>query len=352
MRRLWISKFRQQPIMAIPFSAFQNLLLHDGVELAASIAFNTLLALFPFLFFLFTLSGLVSTHETLDLLLEFLFRLVPIDVAQTLTPVVVQVLTEPRGGLLPVSLLFAVWAASSALDAVRLSLNHAYGIVELRSMWRLKTQSVVFVMLGGGFLVVVTFLMILGPFLWRIVEGVLHLHVESTTFWLLGQYFIGAALISFVSALLHLLLPMHRLQLREVLPGSIASSILWLVTTAVFTLYLSRLADYGATYGTLGGVAITMLFFDVSAAIFIYGAELNVAFARWRSGTLSQQEPTSAGGPHSGGAPTKRALSAETASPFRREKGSGELTNGAIDLSKTLSPNADPQLSTTRRSIR
>lgn len=323
MRRLRIGGIRQHPIVAVPLDALRGLLLHDGFDLAASIAFSALLALLPFLVFLFALGGLVGGQETLDILVAFLFRLVPIEVARTLTPAIVDVVTEPPSGLLPVSLLFAIWVASSALDALRLSLNHAYNIVERRWIWQLKLQSIVFVMLGGCFLVTIAFLILLGPFLWHVAEGVLHLPVENKAFLIFGQYAVGAVLISFGSALLHLLLPMHRLRIREVLPGSIATSILWMIAAVLFTLYLSRLADYGATYGTLAGFVVTLVFFYISAAIFIYGAEFNASVANWRAGSIPRPVATGDAKQLPKEEPSGKPLSARTASPIRWEMGDG-----------------------------
>ena len=50
----------------------------------------------------------------------------------------------------------------------------------------------------------------------------------------------------------------------------------------MFTTYISTLTDYGSTYGNLGGIVVTLLFFDVTALIFIFGAELNASLWRWR----------------------------------------------------------------------
>lgn len=325
MRRSRIHGVLQHPIVAIPYDALRGLVLHDGFDLAASIAFSTLLALFPFLIFLFALGGLVGGLEALDILIAFLFRLVPGEVARTLTPVIVDVVTEPPSGLVPVSLLFAIWVASSALDALRLSLNHAYNIREQRWIWQLKLQSIVFVMFGGCFMVAIAFLILLGPFLWHVAEGVLNLPVENRAVLILGQYVVGAVLITFASALLHLLLPMHRLKFREVLPGSIATSFLWLIAAALFTLYLSRLADYGATYGTLGGVVVTLVFFYISAVIFIYGAEFNASVARWRSGNIPERKPVGVAAARLAEKPSA-PLQARTASAVPWEMGDGVAT--------------------------
>ena len=309
-----LSRIRRHPVVAVPLDALHGVVLHDGFDLAASIAFSALLALFPFLVFLFALGGLVGGSQALDILVNFLFRLVPSDVAHTLAPVIVDVVTKPPSGWVPVSLVFALWVASSALDALRLSLNHAYNITERRWMWQLKLQSIVFVMFGSCFLLAIAFLVLLGPFLGHAAEAVLSLPVGNRAFLVLGQYAVGAVLVSFAVALVHLLLPMHRLQLREVLPGALATSLLWLIAAAVFTLYLSRLANYGATYGTLGGVVVTLVFFYISALTFVFGAEFNASVCRWRAG--NEQARPSRRGP--------RSLSVRAAAPFRWEMGDGE----------------------------
>ena len=50
---------------------------------------------------------------------------------------------------------------------------------------------------------------------------------------------------------------------------------LWLVGASLFSLYLGTVADYSVTYGSLAGVAITLLFFYLTGALFILGAEYN-----------------------------------------------------------------------------
>ena len=271
------------PAAGIVWEAMKGLLRNDGFELAGYIAFNTLLALFPFLIFLFALSGLVSSYDTAGIVLEFLFRLAPKNVGDTLAPVIIEVLSQPRGGLLTIGLLFTIWAASSGVDALRLSLNRAYSITEERSILRLKLQSILFVLVGGSFIFVVALVILLGPILWHIARTLFSLSMNDEQTWILGRYALGAVLICFTTGMLHLVLPMKRPRLLQVLPGAVATSILWLSAAGLFTVYISTLTSYGSTYGKLGGIVVTLLFFDVTALIFIFGAELNASLCRWRA---------------------------------------------------------------------
>jgi len=267
----------------IVWEALKGLLRNDGFELAGHIAFSSLLAVFPFLIFLFALSGLVSSYDTAGMLIEFLFRLAPKNIGDTLAPVIVEVLSQPRGGLLTVGLLFAIWAASSGVDALRLSLNRAYSITEERSIWRLKLQSIAFVLAGGGFIFVVALIILLGPILWHIARDLFSLSVKDEQTWIVGRYALGAVLICSTTGILHLFLPTIRPRLLRILPGAVATSILWLSAAALFSVYISTLTNYGSTYGSLGGIVVTLLFFDITALIFIFGAELNASLWRWRT---------------------------------------------------------------------
>jgi membrane protein len=265
------------------------LLRNDGFELAGYTAFNSLLAFFPFLIFLFALSGMVGSYDTAEVVVQFVFRLAPKNVGDTLAPVIIEVLSQPRGGLLTLGLLFALWAASSGVDTLRLALNRAYAIKEERPIWRLKLQSILFVLLGGGLVFVVALVILLGPILWHFIRTLFALTMNDEQTWNLGRYAFGAVLISVTTGVLHLLLPVKRPSLLQILPGAVATSLLWLSVAGLFTFYITTLTSYESTYGKLGGIVVTLLFFDVTALIFIFGAELNASICRWRAARPRQR---------------------------------------------------------------
>ena len=95
--------------------------------------------------------------------------------------------------------------------------------------------------------------------------------------WTVGRYALGAAVLAGGLLALHRWLPNHRLPMRAVLPGVLLTLVLWLAGASLFSLYLGTVADYSLTYGSLAGVAITLLFFYLTGALFILGAEYNAA---------------------------------------------------------------------------
>ena len=72
-------------------------------------------------------------------------------------------LTPPRGGLLTLGAVLSFYFASSAVEALRVGLNRAYGLVEKRPWWLLRLQSLGLVLVGSIALLALAFLVVLGP---------------------------------------------------------------------------------------------------------------------------------------------------------------------------------------------
>ena len=200
--------------------------------------------------------------------------------ADTLSPSIVDVLTHRQSGFLTFGLLVAIWAASSGVDALRLALNMAYRSKERRSFWWQKLQSLLVVLASGGLVFVVGLTILLGPLAWRVLHLMFPLSSSDQTLWILGRYVFAALLIFAITTLLHHWLPAQPPTFRQILPGALTTTLVWLAVAAIFTLYINDMAHYGATYGTLAGIVVTLLFFDITALIFIFGAELNATLLR------------------------------------------------------------------------
>jgi membrane protein len=94
------------------------------------------------------------------------------------------------------------------------------------------------------------------------------------------------ASIVLITALLvaHKWLPAGRRPMLEIIPGIVATLILWLATAAGFGRYLAEFSfTYVNTYAGLASAMIALVFLYWTASIFVYGGELNAARLRSRS---------------------------------------------------------------------
>jgi membrane protein len=268
----------------IPYRAARRLVMVDeGLELSGYIAFTAFLSLFPFLIFLAALAGFLGDRETADAFIAAMFEFMPDDVAETLAPAVREVVGARQGGLLTFGILATLWFASNGFEALRTGLNRAYGVTEQRAIWWLRLQSIAFVISGGLIILFLSLVVVLGPLVWRVLGPSVHQMLETRLVFGTARYVFAAVLLFGALILLHRWLPNTRQAYSRVLPGVSVSTVLWLVMASLFSWYIGNLADYSAFYGSLGGVAITLFFFYVSAIIFLFGAEINAVW-RERSG--------------------------------------------------------------------
>jgi membrane protein len=289
--------------LRVPWDAAYRLVMEDeGLELSGYIAFTAFIALFPFLIFLAALAGFLGDQSTADGFIEAMFQFMPDDVAATLAPAVLEVIGSRKGGLLTFGIVSTLWVSSSGIEALRAGLNRAYGVREERPIWWLRLQSLAFVIAGALIIFFLSLAVILGPIVWDLLRPLVGgaSEDEAELMWTVARYALATALLWGALMLLHRWLPNTKQAFRRVLPGVCVTVVLWLTGASLFSLYLGYLADYSVVYGSLGGVAITLVFFYVTAVIFIFGAEFNAAWRR-RAGLPKppQQEGPTSGRPPS-----------------------------------------------------
>jgi membrane protein len=282
----------------IVWHAIWHLIDDGGMTLAGHIAFMTLFSLFPFLIFLTTLAGELGQTEAARNFVNMSLAAVPSEVSQAIRPAIEQVISTRRTGLMTVSILASLWAVSSGIEALREALNRAYGVEEPRSIWFRRLQSLLFTIVFSIIIIVVMLTLVIFPVVWSYVEPHLKVPWHWGTSYDVIRYVVGIGLLYLVVALLYRWLPSRHLPRREILPGAAITVLLWLALAGLFSLYLQNLGRFSVTYGSLGGIVITLMFFYISGLIFIFGAEINSArrraeAARLRTERAERAEATS-----------------------------------------------------------
>lgn len=248
----------------------------DRVSLSASgCAFWATLALFPAISMLVSIYGLVFDPTTVAPQLEQLRPLLP-PAAFDLIAKQVQSLVSHGGTTLGASLLvstaLALWTASTGTKSMLSALNLVYATEESRGFFRFQATgllltlcAVVGAVMGLAILVLLPAVLGFVGFSWH-AQGLLAL---------VGH----ALLLGFVLMALSLL---YRFgpnrpgaRWRFATPGSVLATVLWLVASVLFSLYVGHIAAYDATYGPLGAVAGVMIWFWVSSYLVLAGAELD-----------------------------------------------------------------------------
>ena len=183
--------------------------------------------------------------------------------------------------MLTFAVAIAIFFASSGIESLRIGLNRAYGVPEVRPWWLLRLESIAYVVFGAAALLALSFLVVLYPLMWA--TAIQYAAIFERLGYLLEFVRIGAAAIVLIVALFiaHWWLPAGRRRFAEIWPGIAVTLVLWLGAGVVFGRYLASFAyAYVTYYAGLASVMAALVFLYLIAMIFILGAELNAAIAR------------------------------------------------------------------------
>ena len=250
----------------------------DLINRAAQVGFYFSFSLFPLLFFLVSLTGLVleSTDSLRDELYSYFGRVLPGSAYELVRTTVNEITTGSSSGKLTLGLLITLWSASAGVDSVRTSLNAVYKLPETRPWIRLKVQSIALT-----FAMVLLIGSVVGIFFygWRIAQAVLNaagFQVTSPLALVAIQWVAVIIVLLFACELVFNLLPnFKKLEWVWITPGSVVAILLWIGLTSGFRLYLAFFDTYNRTYGSLGAVIILMLWLYLTSIALLAGGLIN-----------------------------------------------------------------------------
>lgn len=277
----------------IALDAFYTFLADDGWAIASHIALSALMALFPFLIVITSLAGFFGSKDLADRAAEMMLETWPSQVADALSGEVHNVLTQTSTGTLTIGLALAIYFASNGVESLRVGLNRAYSVVEPRSWYWLRLESIGYTMVAAVMSLAMAFLIVLGPLILATARRYIPLRVEpnENLFTILR---FGLTIVALIAALVivHKWLPAGTRKMREIMPGIVVTMAASLVSGMVFGKYLESFAsNYVTTYAGLASVMIALVFLYFIAAIFVYGGELNAAIVKARQPRDASPQP-------------------------------------------------------------
>jgi len=262
------------------FYAFND---DDGWAIASHIALSALMAMFPFLIFVTALAALFGSKELADQTAMLLLQTWPKEVAEPISGAVHDVLTNLRTDAITFGVVFAIYFSSSGIESLRIGLNRAYGVRETNPWWWLRIESILYVFVGALSLLVLAFLIVLGPLIWATATKYAPWLKPFAGTVALTRYGLASFVLIVALVVVHKWLPAGRRSFVEIVPGIVVTFVLWIAAGAMFGSYLSEFAyTYVTYYAGLASAMIALVFLYLTSLIFVYGGELNSEICKWR----------------------------------------------------------------------
>jgi len=247
--------------------------------LGAQLAYFFLLSFFPLLIFLVTLLPYLNLETTQ--VYSFLVNLMPDEVYRLIESTLKEVLTNRNSSLLSIGVLGTIWSASKGINALIRALNKAYD-TEGRVGFVDRGLSLVFTIALVVVIAVALLLPVFGQQIGHFLFSIVSIEDEFESLWRNIRWSMPPLLIFLVLMAIYWLVPntSPRLKIMGVWPGAIFSTLAWLVVTYGFSFYISNFGNYSATYGSIGGVIILMLWLYFTGMILIFGGVLNATMQK------------------------------------------------------------------------
>lgn len=242
--------------------------------IAAALAYYLFFSIFPFLIFLLALVTLVPVEGLDQWVMQMLERAVPPEAATLFASTVRDLLAQPRGGLVSLGAVLALWSASAAIVGLMDGLDMAYRVPESRPWWRIRLVALGLTAGLSVFVILAFVLAVLGGAISTAVADVLGpIGMVAVT---IGRWLVAIAAVSLVVAILYYAGPdVEHARFTWVTPGSVLFTAGFALASAAFSLYVTRFGSYNATYGSLGAVIILLLWMYILAVFLLLGGHVN-----------------------------------------------------------------------------
>lgn len=274
-----ISHLLQTDYIDLLKQTFKSFFDNDLDMYAAAVAFQMLFAVIPFLILFIAILGFLDLEGLYQILYEQTEAVVPGGATEMVTQIINE-MEQPTGGLIPVALLFALWVASSAMRSATHALNIAYNVEETRPFWSEFLLSVVYTLAIVLLLIGALLLMIVGPQALEWIAGLIALDDLFITTWVWLRWPVAMILLILAIAFIYYVAPNVKQKFQKIIPGSVLSVLVWIGLSIGFDFYMRTFVDLSILFGGLGAIIFIMIYFYISAAVLLFGAELNAVIER------------------------------------------------------------------------
>jgi membrane protein len=248
----------------------------DNISLmAAGIAFYALLSLAPAFTALVALYGLAFDPAEVQSQIKAVEGIIPPEAQRVIAgqlTAVVRASDSTLGVGFVISLAVALWSANSATGALISALNVVYAEPEKRSLPRYYAHTLLLTAAGVVFSLLALLLIAIIPAVLGLLPfGGAGKELVSAVRWPVLLLLFGGAL-----AVVYRYAPCrNEPRWSWVSWGTVAAMLLWIASSALFSVYVGSFATYNKTYGSLGAVVVLLMWFWISAYAVLLGAELN-----------------------------------------------------------------------------
>lgn len=271
---------------------FEGLSLYDLIEIysigivkgtfsarASSISWSFFLSLFPFLLFLLNLIPIIQIDGFQENFFEFITSALPNQSKIFFEEIYKDISDNPRTGLLSTVFVLSLFLMTNGINAVFSGFEYSYHVTLNRNFVKQYIVALGVSLIVASLLLITVIVTLYFSYL---LENLKEIGVmDNTVFWLqFGKYGLFVLMIFLIVATLFYFGTTEGKMNRFFSPGAFMTTILIIVTTYLFGIYMDNFSNYNKLYGSIGAMLILMVYIWLNANLLLLGFELNASLIK------------------------------------------------------------------------
>lgn len=240
---------------------------------AAHVVFFVMVSFFPFVMFFFTL--LKYTPLTEDNLIRLLDAVVPSNISGILTTWINEAYHQSSGTIISITVITTLWSGSKGFMGITYGLDKIYNVKNRRNWLVNRLSSLLYTLAFAAILLVSLIVLLYGNRILLAIDS--FFSIETPLF--IGIFslrsFLGFTVFFLFFLLLYMFIPDRKPNVKEEIPGAMFTSVLWILFSYLFSIYIDYFTNFSSIYGSLTYIVLFMLWLYVCMNILFFGALIN-----------------------------------------------------------------------------
>lgn len=240
---------------------------------AAHVVFFVMVSFFPFIMFFFTLLRYTPlSEENIARIIEII---VPGNLSQTVSQWVNEAYQQSSGTLLSITVITTLWSGSKGFMGITYGLDKVYTVKTQRN-WLLKRLFSLFYTLSFAIILLISVIVLVyGNRILLTIDSFFSIEIPLVIGIFSLRSFVGFAIFFLFFFLLYSFVPNRKTKIKEEIPGALFTSVLWILFSYLFSIYVDYFTNFSSIYGSLTYIVLLMLWLYVCMNILFIGALLN-----------------------------------------------------------------------------
>lgn len=249
---------------------------------AGSIAFSFFMALFPFLLFLLNLIPYVPIDNFQEKFLLFIDGILPPQTSEFFIPIIEDISANPRGGLLSIVFILTIFLMTNGINAIFSGFEFSYHVTINRNFFKQYIVALVVSVFLALMLLVTVVIIVYSEYIIGTLKS--EDFISNDVFWISTfRYLIFVILVYMEIAILYYYGIKEGKTIRFFSIGALVTTLLFMLTTYFFGIYIENFSNYNELYGSIGALLIMMLYIWINSNLLLLGFELNATLKTMRN---------------------------------------------------------------------